>query len=91
MKLTKEALVRIIKQEIKALEEQDDELAGVVSDDILNAADEVATDLKELPALQKAIEDAAFKIARQKVGSDKAAAVAKTIEPLIRTKFAETE
>jgi len=82
MKITKEALIRIIKQEIKAINE-DDDLTKVVSPEVLKQVEAVADDLKDLPALEKAIEDAATKIA----GGDEK--VAQVIIPLIRQKFAE--
>ena len=82
MKLTKETLVRMIKQEIKTMNEEDD-MSKIVSPDIIKQVEAVATDLKELPALDKAVQDAATKIAG---GNEQ---LAQVIIPLIRQKFAE--
>jgi hypothetical protein len=83
MKLTKEVLVRMIKQEMKVMDEATDDMSKIVSPEILKSAEAVAADLKELPALDKAVEDAAIKIAG---GNEQ---LAQVIIPLIRQKFAE--
>ena len=63
--------------------QEEDDMSKIVSPDIIKAVDAVAADLKELPALNKAVEDAAIKIAG---GNEQ---LAQVIIPLIRQKFAE--
>ena len=63
--------------------QEEDDMGKIVSPDIIKQVDAVAADLKELPALDKAVEDAATKIAG---GNEQ---LAQVIIPLIRQKFAE--
>ena len=63
--------------------QEEDDMSKIVSPEIIKKVDSVADDLKELPALDKAVEGAAIKIA----GGDEK--LAQVIIPLIRQKFAE--
>ena len=62
MKLTKEALVRIIKQEIASVKEADIPLEKVVHPTILKAAEEAAEEILDNPGLQKLIDQEAESI-----------------------------